>query len=260
MDNFIPLESIHIASPCQADWDAMTGDSRARFCDTCQKSVYNLSDMTRAQAQALVIEKEGKMCVQFYQRADGTMLIDDCPVPLRPARNCALSAWRCVTAAAVAVAALCSGLLPRASEAAPEAAPKVASVKHFVAKLGEPRPNAAAAKAPTAKQTHTKHRIGKGRNINRMGRVVPPWRRRASVQGPVQPTAGMQAPVRVNAVPRKPVAVFHPDKGQGGARPIFRGEMQANVVHVPARRSAPQPVKLMGKPAPMPAPTPKPAH
>jgi hypothetical protein len=57
----------------------MVGDEHARFCKQCEKNVYNLSSMTRAAAEALLIEKEGKLCVRYYQRADGTILTADCP-------------------------------------------------------------------------------------------------------------------------------------------------------------------------------------
>lgn len=77
-----PLE-IRVASPCSASWDAMDGDDRARFCVHCTKNVYDLSAMSRAEAEALVRGKEGRLCVRFYRRADGTVLTDNCPVGLR---------------------------------------------------------------------------------------------------------------------------------------------------------------------------------
>jgi hypothetical protein len=76
----IVLENIRIASPCAADWDDMRGDERVRFCGRCEKNVYNLSSMSRDDAEALVNEKEGRLCVRFFQRADGTVLTADCPV------------------------------------------------------------------------------------------------------------------------------------------------------------------------------------
>lgn len=79
----IPLEMIKIASPCTASWDAMAGDDTTRFCDQCEKHVYNLSSLSRDEAEALVMKHEGKMCVRFYQRPDGTMLTQDCPVGWR---------------------------------------------------------------------------------------------------------------------------------------------------------------------------------
>lgn len=81
------LGQIQIASPCKADWDSMTGDEKARFCGQCSKNVYNLSEMSKGEAEKLILEKEGKLCVRFYRRADGTVLTEDCPVGLRTLRN-----------------------------------------------------------------------------------------------------------------------------------------------------------------------------
>ena len=77
------LDQITIASPCTADWSQMTGDERVRFCGLCQLNVYNLSAMNRTEAEALMQEKEGRVCVRFYRRADGTLLTQDCPVGLK---------------------------------------------------------------------------------------------------------------------------------------------------------------------------------
>ena len=81
------LDHISVAAPCHAKWSEMSGDERARFCKLCSKHVYNLSAMSRTEAEALVQQKEGKVCVRFYQRADGTVLTDNCPVGLRAARD-----------------------------------------------------------------------------------------------------------------------------------------------------------------------------
>jgi hypothetical protein len=62
----------------------MRGDERVRFCDQCSLNVYNLSDMTRREAEALLTDAEGgRLCVRFYRRADGTILTRNCPVGLR---------------------------------------------------------------------------------------------------------------------------------------------------------------------------------
>src|SRR4051794_36352150 len=74
----LSLDVIDIHSPCSASWDAMRGDDRSRFCGECKLHVYNLSDMTREAAEALVNEREGRLCVRFYRRADGTVLTRDC--------------------------------------------------------------------------------------------------------------------------------------------------------------------------------------
>ena len=84
------LDRVRIASPCSASWDAMPGDERARFCAQCGKHVYNLSAMTRKEAETLVRQKEGNLCGRFYRRRDGTILTDNCPVGLRAVRRALL--------------------------------------------------------------------------------------------------------------------------------------------------------------------------
>lgn len=75
-----PLNNIKVASPCSADWNEMTGDERQRFCGSCQKNVYNLSGMTKDEAENLLLNAEGRLCIRFYKRTDGTVLTQDCPV------------------------------------------------------------------------------------------------------------------------------------------------------------------------------------
>src|SRR5262245_21279679 len=81
------LDVIRVASPCDVSWDSMPGTRRVRFCPQCQQNVYNLSEMTRAQAEELVEEHEGRMCVRLYRRADGTAVTRDCSLGLRAARR-----------------------------------------------------------------------------------------------------------------------------------------------------------------------------
>ncbi len=75
-----PLNNIRIASPCSADWNEMYGSERKRFCGDCKLNVYNLSDMTKDEAENLLMKSEGRLCVRFYQRADGSVITQDCPV------------------------------------------------------------------------------------------------------------------------------------------------------------------------------------
>jgi hypothetical protein len=77
------LDQIQIASPCSADWERMEGDDRVRFCGECKKNVFNLSAMTRRDAEALLKETNGNICTRLFRRADGTVLTDDCSVGLR---------------------------------------------------------------------------------------------------------------------------------------------------------------------------------
>ncbi|MBA3599621.1 MAG: hypothetical protein H0W45_00070 [Acidobacteria bacterium] len=75
-----PLSNIKIASPCSQDWNAMIGTERKRFCGECKLNVYNLSGMSRNKAENLLLNSEGRLCVRFFRRTDGTVLTKDCPV------------------------------------------------------------------------------------------------------------------------------------------------------------------------------------
>jgi hypothetical protein len=59
------LDNIRIASPCAADWNAMTGDERVRHCGACKKDVFNLSALTRDEAELLIREKHGDLCGRY---------------------------------------------------------------------------------------------------------------------------------------------------------------------------------------------------
>jgi hypothetical protein len=77
------LDRVSIAAPCPADWDQMPGTDQVRHCSQCNKNVYNLSAMTRREAEALLRETEGKLCARLYRRRDGTILTENCPAGLR---------------------------------------------------------------------------------------------------------------------------------------------------------------------------------
>lgn len=76
----LSLDVIDVASPCQASWGSMRGDDRTRFCSECSLHVYNISGMNRSEAEQLVSNAEGRLCVRFFRRSDGTVLTQDCPV------------------------------------------------------------------------------------------------------------------------------------------------------------------------------------
>ncbi len=82
-----PLDNINVASPCPANWEEMFGDDRTRHCGQCKLNVYNLSDMTRREAENLLINSEGRLCVRYFRRADGTILTKNCPVGWQAAKQ-----------------------------------------------------------------------------------------------------------------------------------------------------------------------------
>src|SRR5580704_3229908 len=101
--SYITVDELRVASPCSAPWGSMEGDDYARFCGECKKHVYNLSVLTRAEGNELIREKEGKLCVRYYRRFDGTVLTADCPVGLRMVRKQYVLAKAKFVAAALAV-------------------------------------------------------------------------------------------------------------------------------------------------------------
>jgi hypothetical protein len=80
------LDEVRVASQCNANWNEMVGDDKSRFCGKCEKNVFNLSAMSREEAELLMLEKEGNLCIRLYRRKDGTVLTQDCPVGVRKKR------------------------------------------------------------------------------------------------------------------------------------------------------------------------------
>lgn len=84
------LSRIEIASPCDANWDEMTGDDRRRHCAQCDLHVHNLEAMTDREVRDLLLNAEGRICGRIRRRTDGTILTRDCPVGLARLRRAAV--------------------------------------------------------------------------------------------------------------------------------------------------------------------------
>lgn len=63
-----------VNTPCTAEWDSMAGNEQVRFCTHCEKSVHNLSAMTRKDALRLVRDSAGGLCVRFHSDPRGRTL------------------------------------------------------------------------------------------------------------------------------------------------------------------------------------------
>ena len=115
----------------------MAGDDRTRHCGACDKDVYNLSGMTREEAEALIVERNGELCVRYYQRADGTILLADCTVGVRRKRDRRRTATRAAALVAGGLAAAgAMALHARATE--PPCAIPSAELSHIV--MGDMKP------------------------------------------------------------------------------------------------------------------------
>lgn len=101
------LDNVRVAAPCPANWESMYGNDRVRFCGECQLNVYNLSEMSRAEAERLIGQAEGRLCVRYYRRRDGSIITQNCPVGLRAIKR-RLS--RVATAIATSVISFFAGI------------------------------------------------------------------------------------------------------------------------------------------------------
>nr|HEX4314721.1 hypothetical protein [Kofleriaceae bacterium] len=100
------LPNVRLGFACKQRWDDMVGDDRVRACAGCDRPVFNLSEMTRAEAAAVLATRGLTPCVRFYRRPDGTVMTSDCPSqPRRAAHRLAVLAAGTTLAVAPAVAA-----------------------------------------------------------------------------------------------------------------------------------------------------------
>lgn len=65
---------LRVVAPCPEVSNASAGDAREWFCGRCALTVHNLSAMSEASARDLIARSEGRLCVRFRQRRDGTII------------------------------------------------------------------------------------------------------------------------------------------------------------------------------------------
>src|SRR5262245_18862321 len=116
------LDGISVASPCPVQWSQMQGDERKRLCAQCKLHVHNLSAMSRRDANELLQRgREGRVCVRFFRREDGTVLTRDCPVGLRRKLR---RAWARAAAMWLALWGSATACVRQASPVAPQTEPR----------------------------------------------------------------------------------------------------------------------------------------
>jgi hypothetical protein len=108
----------------------MKGDDYASFCSSCEKNVYNLSMLTRAEANELIQAKEGSLCVQLYRRFDGTVLTGDCPKGLQGIKRHYLKTRAKFITAMIAVAGLLGLSLPSCQQSTTAGIPAQVDTTH----------------------------------------------------------------------------------------------------------------------------------
>lgn len=90
MPRRLELTNLRLGFACKERWEDMVGDDRVRACGVCDRSVFNLSAMTREEAEAVLATRGLTPCVRFYRRPDGTVMTSDCPTGTQPRRRLAV--------------------------------------------------------------------------------------------------------------------------------------------------------------------------
>jgi hypothetical protein len=82
------LETLRVVSPCLEGWDRMTGDDRTRHCQRCEKNVFDVSQLSRDEAERLLKRTNGDLCVRLKRRPDGSIVtrVSDPVAPVVPIR------------------------------------------------------------------------------------------------------------------------------------------------------------------------------
>ena len=145
------LDQLNVAKACSASWEQMTGNAQKRFCAECSKHVYDFSQMTRQQIEAVTAVNQGNLCARIARREDGSMVMLEPPLPVYAGRRLNLP----VLSAAVA-AALSLGV--------------PASAQQVVIKQGE----VAARQLNKDKQKDKPEKRGSGETSSLVGTVVDP--------------------------------------------------------------------------------------
>jgi hypothetical protein len=65
------LDSLTIDSPCPKDWNEMSGDDKSRYCEVCNKHVFNIISMSLDQSCDLLANSDGSICLRVAVDREG---------------------------------------------------------------------------------------------------------------------------------------------------------------------------------------------
>lgn len=73
---------IEVKTPCTADWDSMIGNDHVRFCEHCNLTVNDLSNLTPKRVRRLITKSKGRLCVRYQRRPDSSPILKTQPAKL----------------------------------------------------------------------------------------------------------------------------------------------------------------------------------
>lgn len=77
------FDAVKVSSACSSSWDAMTGSAQKKFCGECNKYVYDFSQLSRKEADAIMEASRGNLCARISRTADGKIITNE-PFPILP--------------------------------------------------------------------------------------------------------------------------------------------------------------------------------
>ncbi|MCM8527411.1 MAG: hypothetical protein NE327_12895 [Lentisphaeraceae bacterium] len=89
------MNKVSIKSPCTEDWNKMTGSNSIRNCSKCQFNVYNFSEMSQSEINA-IMTSGSRVCARLYLRPDGTYMTKDCKTKIKRKRFHKLIQWAAI--------------------------------------------------------------------------------------------------------------------------------------------------------------------
>jgi len=103
-----------VPKPCPEDWDQLTPTEQGHHCQTCKTKVWDISSMTRGQAEAFLARHTDHLCVSYRERSNGEIVY--APEPVVPAGR--LTRLLPAAAAGLSLAlAACTAATPEKKEA-----------------------------------------------------------------------------------------------------------------------------------------------
>ena len=100
MEN-LTFKDLYIPKPCHQDWDKMDAAGKDKFCQACQKKVYDFTDKTEEELNALFSLHKGAICGSFYEDQINQNLLH-----LQNYRNSGSLSWRRALASFVTLVGL----------------------------------------------------------------------------------------------------------------------------------------------------------
>ncbi len=70
-----------VPNPCHEDWDLLSPEDRGHFCTVCETKVWDLSGLTKEEAEAFLRAREGEdLCVSYRENSAGEVVHRPSPI------------------------------------------------------------------------------------------------------------------------------------------------------------------------------------